>query len=139
VTKRIYRVGLLSLMIALVPLGYLAADARAMDKNGYENIYIDQFAEMMKHKDFILINVHVPYYGEIARTDLLVPYNEIERHIKDLPADKDAKIVVYCMMGPMGDIAAEKLADMGYTRVSNFQGGMMAWTQAGGHLQRLRK
>ena len=41
-----------------------------------------------------------------------MPYNEIERHVKDLPADKDAKIVVYCMMGPMGDIAAEKLASM---------------------------
>jgi len=126
-------------MTALVPFGYLEADAWATDKNGYENIYIDQFAEMMNHKDFILINVHVPYYGEIAKTDLLVPYNEIERHIKDLPADKDAKIVVYCMMGPMGDIAAEKLANMGYTRVNNFQGGMMAWTQAGGHLQRRRK
>ena len=138
-TKEIYRVGLLILMIALVPLGYPAAKVRATDKNGYKNIYIDQFVEMMNHKDFILINVHVPYYGEIAKTDLLVPYNEIERHIKDLPADKDAKIVVYCMMGPMGDIAAEKLATMGYTRVSNFQGGMMAWTQAGGHLQRRRK
>ena len=38
----------------------------------------------------------------------------------------------------MGDIAAEKLANMGYTQVSNFQDGMMAWTQAGGHLQRRR-
>jgi rhodanese-related sulfurtransferase len=28
---------------------------------------------------------------------------------------KEAKIVVYCMMGPMGVIAAEKLANMGYT------------------------
>lgn len=95
-----------------------------------------QFVKMMDRKDFILINVHVPYYGEIAQTDLLVPYDAIEQHIEDLPKDKDAKIVVYCMMGPMGDIAAEKLANMGYTRVSNFQGGMMAWTQAGGHLQR---
>jgi rhodanese-related sulfurtransferase len=53
--------------------------------------------------------------------------------------DEDAKIVVCCMMGPMGDIAAEKLASMGYTRVSNFQGGMMAWTQAGRHLQRRQR
>jgi len=58
---------------------------------------------------------------------------------EDLPADKDAKIVVYCMMGPMGDIAAEKLANMGYTRVSNFQGGMMVWVQAGRHLQRRKR
>jgi rhodanese-related sulfurtransferase len=139
VTKMIYGLGLLILMIVLAPLGNFTADGWTMDKKGYENIYIDQFLKMMDHKDFFLINVHVPYYAEIAQTDLVVPFNEIEQHIADLPKDKDAKIVVYCMTGPMGDIAAEKLAGMGYTRVSNFQGGMMAWTQAGRNLQRRLK
>jgi len=140
VTKMIYRGGLLALIIiVLAPLGNFIADGWTMDKKAYENIYIDQFVKMMDKKDFILINVHVPYYGEIAQTDLLVAFNAIEQHKKDLPKDKNAKIVVYCMMGPMGDIAADKLTSMGYTRVSNFQGGMMAWTQAGRHLQRRQK
>ena len=138
-TKMKVGVGLLALMIVLAPLPNFTADGWTMDKKGYENIYIDQFLKMMDRKDFILINVHVPYYGEIPQTDLLVPFNAIEQYIKDLPKDKDTKIVVYCMMGPMGDIAAEKLAGMGYTRVSNFQGGMMAWTQAGRHLQRRQR
>jgi len=139
VTKMIYGAGLLTLIIVLAPLGHFIADGWAMDKKAYENIYIDQFAKMMGQKDFILINVHVPYYAEIAQTDLLLPFNAIEQHKKDLPKDKNAWIVVYCLMGPMGDIAAEKLANMGYTRVSNFQGEMMAWTQAGNHLQRRQK
>jgi rhodanese-related sulfurtransferase len=139
VTKMIYGLGLLLLVIVLAPLGNSTAQAWTTEKKGYENIYIDQFLKMMAHKDFFLINVHIPYYGEIAQTDLVVPFNEIDRHIADLPKDKDAKIVVYCMMGPMGDVAAEKLSEMGYTRVSNFQGGMMAWTQAGRHLQRRQK
>ena len=134
-----YRVGLLTLLILLAPLGSFMADGWAVDKKAYENIYIDQFAKMMDQKDFILINVHIPYYGEIAQTDLLVPFNAIEQQKNDLPKDKNARIVVYCMMGPMGDIAAEKLASMGYARVSNFQGGMMAWTQSGRHLQRRQK
>ena len=138
-TKMMVGVGLLALMIVLAPLPNFTADGWTMDKKGYENIYIDQFLKMMDRKDFILINVHVPYYGEIPQTDLLVPFNAIEQYIKDLPKDKDTKIVVYCMMGPMGDIAAEKLAGMGYTRVSNFQGGMMAWTQAGRHLVRRQR
>ncbi len=138
-TKMIYRVGLLTLMIVLAPLGNFIADGWTMDQKAYENIYIDQFVKMMDQKDFILINVHVPYYGEIAQTDLLVPFKAIEQYKKDLPKDKNTKIVVYCMMGPMGDIAAEILANMGYTRVSNFQGGMMAWTQTGRHLQRRQK
>jgi rhodanese-related sulfurtransferase len=126
-------------MILLAHLGNFTADGWTMDKKVYENIYIDQFIKMMDQKDFILINVRVPYYGEITQTDLLVPFNAIEQHKNDLPKDKNARIIVYCMMGPMGDIAAEKLSRMGYTRVSNFQGGMMAWTRAGRHLQRRQK
>ena len=95
-------------------MGRLIQDQDSNSGNRYPGISAQclKFAHFFRPKDFILINVHIPYYGEIAKTDLLVPYNEIERHIKDLPADKDAKIVVYCMMGPMGDIAAEKLASM---------------------------
>jgi len=139
VTKIIYRLRLLTLIIVPVLLGTYVADGWAADKKAFENIYIDQFVKMMDQKDFILINVHVPYYGEIARTDLLMPFNAIEQHKKDLPQDKSTRIVVYCMSGPMGDIAAEILASMGYTRVSNFQGGMMAWTQTGRHLQHRQK
>jgi rhodanese-related sulfurtransferase len=139
VTKIIYRVSLLTSIIALALLGNFITDGWAVNKKAYENIYIDQFVKMMDQKDFILINVHIPYYGEIAQTDLLVPFNAIEQHRNDLPKDKNARIVVYCMMGPMGDIAAEKLANMGYAQVSNFQGGMMAWTQAGRHLQRRQR
>ena len=138
-TKIIYRVSLLTSIIALALLGNFITDGWAVNKKAYENIYIDQFVKMMDQKDFILINVHIPYYGEIAQTDLLVPFNAIEQHRNDLPKDKNARIVVYCMMGPMGDIAAEKLANMGYAQVSNFQGGMMAWTQAGRHLQRRQR
>ena len=138
-TKMIYRVGIMTLMTILIPLGSFIVDGWSMDQKAYEKIYIDQFVKMMDQKDFILINVHVPYYGEISQTDLLVPFNAIEQQKNDLPKDKNARIVVYCMMGPMGDIAAEKLASMCYARVSNFQGGMMAWTQSGRHLQRRQK
>lgn len=137
--KMIYAVRLMILTIVLAFLGNFIVVGWAMDEKGYENIYIEQFVKMMERKDFILINVHVPYYAEIPKTDLLIPFNAIEQHIKDFPKDKDAKIVVYCMVGPMGDIAAEKLASMGYTQVSNFQGGMMAWTQAGRPLQRRQR
>jgi rhodanese-related sulfurtransferase len=102
-----------------------------MDKKGYENISVDQFVKMMDHKDFILINVHIPYEGEIAETDVLIPFNAIDQHKKELPNNKDAKIVVYCMTGPMGDIAAGRLIRMGYARVIHFEGGMKAWKRAG--------
>jgi rhodanese-related sulfurtransferase len=116
--------------VALSAIGlmwHVIPQAWSVDRKGYENISVNQFAEMMDHKDFILINVHIPYEGEIDETDLLIPFNAIDQHKKELPNDKDAKIVVYCMTGPMGDIAAERLVRMGYTWVVHFEGGMKAW------------
>ena len=81
---------------------------------------------MYVKKDFILINVHIPYQGEIPGTDLLIPFNKIALHRNKLPKDKDKTIVVYCMTGPMGYYAADQLASMGYTRVIHFEQGMKA-------------
>jgi len=114
---------------------HVIPQAWSMDKKGYENISVDQFVEMMSRKDFVLVNVHIPYEGEIAGTDLLIPFNAIDRHKSELPNDKDAKIVVYCMTGPMGDIAAGRLIRMGYTKVLHFQGGMKAWKKTGRSLR----
>lgn len=69
--------------------------------------------------------------GEIEETDLLIPFNKIDHFKNQLPEDKDAKVVVYCLMGPMSSIAADKLAGMGYTQVFNLQGGMIAWQSIG--------
>ncbi len=129
--KMSYRFVLLIILFAIGLMGHLIPKGWSMDKKGYENISVDRFVEMMNHKDFILINVHIPYEGEIPETDLLIPFNAIDQHKNELPNDKDAKIVVYCMTGPMGDIAAERLVRMGYTRVIHFQGGMKAWKKAG--------
>lgn len=101
----------------------------------YRNISVSEFSRWLETKDFLLINVHVPYQGEIPGTDLLLPYHSIYRHKDQLPAAKDAKIVVYCMTGPMGNVAAGKLVELGYTRVVHFAGGMREWVRSGRELR----
>ena len=73
--KMNYKFVLLMIPVVLGPLGHLVTKGWSMDKKGYENVSVDRFIKMMDHKDFILINVHIPYEGEIAETDLLIPFN----------------------------------------------------------------
>lgn len=93
----------------------------------YENISVTQLQSMLKSKDFLLINVHIPLAGEILGTDLSIPYNQMEENISQLPENRAAEIVLYCAMGPMSDAAALTLVELGYTGVKTLNGGMMAW------------
>ena len=115
-------------------IGYFIYSAWSMDNKSYENIFVDQLETLMDQKDVTLINVHIPYQGEIENTDLLIPFNAINQNKNLLPKIKDAKIVVYCMGDQMSTIAAEQLIKMGYTRVSKLKGGMLAWQKLGRHI-----
>lgn len=97
----------------------------------YTDVSAAGFATMLENKDFVLINVHVPYEGELPDTDLFVPFDEVEANLEELPADKGAKLVLYCRSGSMSAIAARTLVTLGYANVWNLDGGMIAWKQAG--------
>jgi len=97
----------------------------------YTDASVAELQAMLKNKDFTFVNVHIPFEGDIAGTDVSIPYNEIEQNLSKLPADKDAKIVLYCRSGRMSSIAAETLVGLGYTNVWNLKGGMVEWEKAG--------
>uniref|UniRef100_UPI0040485929 rhodanese-like domain-containing protein n=1 Tax=Mariniflexile sp. TaxID=1979402 RepID=UPI0040485929 len=101
-----------------------------LQEKDVNEISVSQLHKMMKKKDFTLVNVHIPYAGEIPQTDLFIPYNEISGHLNELPA-KDKKIVLYCRSDRMSGIAAEVLVDAGYSNLYNLKGGMKAWEAAG--------
>jgi len=99
----------------------------------YQNITSDELNAMLKNKDFVFVNVHIPFAGNIANTDLSIPYDQISipENLSQLPDDKNAKIVLYCRSGRMSEIAAEELVSLGYTNIWNLTGGMVKWEQAG--------
>lgn len=97
-------------------------------------ITADQLAQMLAGpKDFTLVNVHTPYEGELSKTDHAIPYDQIDAHLGQLPG-RDARIVVYCRSGRMSDIAARRLVELGYTRVYDLAGSMLAWESSGRRL-----
>ncbi len=85
----------------------------------------------MENKDFLLVNVHIPYEGEIPQTDLFAPYSEIEQYLSELPQDRSEPVVLYCRYGPMSVYAANTLVSLGFTSVYILEGGFSEWERPG--------
>ena len=103
----------------------------SLPAGSYTNITPAELESLVQTEDFLLVNVHIPFEGDIPGTDLSIPYNEIDSHTNLLPEDKDAMLVVYCKSGPMSDIAAGELLELGFTQIYNLEGGFIAWQAAG--------
>ena len=100
-------------------------------EGGYDLITVEELQNLMEAEDFTFVNVHIPLEGNIPETDIEIPFDEVENYLSLLPENKDEKIVIYCRSGSMGNTASETLINLGYTDVSNLEGGYNAWTVAG--------
>ncbi len=96
----------------------------------YTLISVEELQAMLADKDFLLVNTHIPYEGEIEPTDLFIPYDKMPQNLAQLP-DREAKIVLYCRSGDMSEQAARKLVSFGYSEIYVVDGGMVAWEEAG--------
>ena len=116
----------------------VTSEAVKVTGGSYQNVTPAELNTMLKSKDFVFINVHIPFAGNIADTDLSIPYDQIStsENLSQLPADKSAKIVLYCRSGRMSAIAAEQLVALGYTNIWNVAGGMVDWEQAGFEIEK---
>ncbi len=119
---------------SLLILGLLLLTAcSSPTKNNQEMVFLNITAEearklMDSEKDRIILDVrsreeydqgHIP--GAI-----LIPNTEIEAKAADLLPDKDQLILVYCRSGRRSKLAAQSLADLGYTNIREF-GGILDW------------
>ena len=127
---------LIALLLAGCQSKSVVSEDVSLDGGSYKNVDAKGLNTMLKSKDFVFINVHIPFAGNIADTDFSIPYDQIEQNLSQLPSDKNAKIVLYCRSGHMSQIAAEKLVSLGYTNIWNLKGGMIGWEQAGYNIEK---
>ena len=137
------RVPILVLILGSLALGACGADdggadvlpalsqETAVEEATYTDISVAELQTMLVSKDFPLVNVHVPFEGDLPETDFSIPFDDIANQRDRLPADRNAKIVLYCRSGSMSVEAAQTLARLGYTNVHNLAGGFRAWQEAG--------
>ena len=129
--KRLFLLLLVMILVASCQSKTVAGEDVSVAGGSYKSVTPKELNTMLKNKDFVFINVHLPFAGNIANTDLSIPYDQIEQNLSQFPLDKNARIVLYCRSGHMSQIAAEKLVSLGYTNVWDLKGGIIDWEKAG--------
>lgn len=119
------------LLSACIPSSPKVGREVSIDGGKYYIVSVQEIQTMLEGKDFTMINVHIPWQGDIPQTDLRLAFDEIYNNQERLPADKDAKILIYCLTSGMAKVAVQSLIDLGYTNVWMLEGGTTAWEEAG--------
>ena len=98
-------------------------------KNSYISISAQEAKALMdSESDYVIIDARTQSEfdeGHIAGAILMPEYEVASRAEKELK-NKDQLILVYCRSGRRSKIAAQALADLGYTNVKEF-GGIIDW------------
>ncbi|NLY69199.1 MAG: rhodanese-like domain-containing protein [Clostridiales bacterium] len=95
----------------------------------YVSISAQRAKQLMdSESDYVVLDVRTPeeYADGHIKGSMLIPYNEIGERAEDELPEKDKLILVYCRSGRRSKIAAQALAELGYTNVKEF-GGIIDW------------
>ncbi len=89
--------------------------------------------QLINREDALVVDVRDP--GEYGAGHILGaknwPLDHIDERGGDAAKRKDKPLIVYCDTGDRTPKAAAALRKLGFTRVVNLSGGLLAWQQAG--------
>ena len=120
--------------LVLFLLAVMLLTACGQDKeNNQGAVYVNITAEEAKQiidseEGYIILDVREQdeYDAGHIPGAILISHEEIAEKAEDVLTDKDQLILVYCRSGRRSKIAAEALAELGYTNIKEF-GGIIDW------------
>ena len=126
----------------------IAPGIAAAEDSTYTNVGVSDAKKMIEEGDVFILDVRTPDEFNAANIEgatliplsslktppgepILPPEDLLANRTDELPADCDAKILVYCKTGSRSTNASKILVSAGYTNVHNMQGGIKVWIDAG--------
>ena len=100
-----------------------------MQANAIRRLGVGAIALLLEAAEpLLLVDVREPWEREIAKIDpsILVPLGQLPGALGSL--DPTADLVIYCHHGVRSLQACQFLAGNGFTRLTNLEGGIDAWS-----------
>ena len=126
-------VGILTSSVLAGCGGRAASTTPTSRSKSYPSVEPADFALLVSDPTTFVLNVHTPDEGSIPGTDAAVPFDQLVRRARELP-DRSRAVAVYCRTGRMSAAAVPTLRSLGFTRITELSGGMVAWKADGRRL-----
>jgi rhodanese-related sulfurtransferase len=107
-----------------------AARVNAVGK--IQTVNTKQFNQLLLLDEVQVVDVRTPeeYAGGHIENAVNIDVNSDSFASEVSKLDKEKPVLVYCRSGKRSLTAAEKLREMGFTRIVNLEGGMLGWEEA---------
>ena len=120
---------LIILLLAVMLLTACGQDKENDQGAVYVNITAAEAKQIMDTEEgYIILDVREQdeYDSGHIPGAIVISHEEIAEKAEEVLTDKDQLILVYCRSGRRSKIAAEALAELGYTNIKEF-GGIIDW------------
>jgi rhodanese-related sulfurtransferase len=99
-----------------------------------EDITVQELKQRLDNGDkFVFIDVREPYeYEEFNLGAKLIPLGDLMNRAWELDDHKNDEIIMHCRSGGRSGMAKQMLESLGFTKVRNTLGGVLAWLDAHG-------
>jgi thioredoxin len=121
-------------LLNLLFIGFLFISCNGQTTAKYESIAAVNFSAKIKSiPQATIIDVRSPeeYAGQHIENAVNIDWNGTTFESNITKYDKSKPIFVYCMSGGRSKKAAERLAELGFNKIFELQGGIMKWNAAG--------
>lgn len=96
-----------------------------------EQVSVTELKQAMDEgKDLVLVDVREPHELKICclKYNLHIPLGDLRFRMEELEPYKEKELVLYCRSGRRSNMAAMFLSELGFAKVKNLKGGVLAWS-----------
>lgn len=120
-------------LLPLVLLGFLVICCQEKHPTSIENLDVQSFSDKLnRNKTPQLLDVRTPEEFSVDHLEKAINLNWFDHDFAEKAGkyDKTKPIFVYCKAGSRSSQAAKKLAELGFEKVCNLEGGILKWNAA---------
>ncbi|MBT5230022.1 MAG: rhodanese-like domain-containing protein [Methylococcales bacterium] len=118
--------------VAFVIIVLLIQDVLGASINGIKNLNPVAATGLINHEEAVVLDVREA--SEFSTGHILnaihIPFSKLNDQLSKLEKHKDAHIIISCRTGARSGSACKVLKKLGYEKLYNLQGGVVAWEGA---------